>query len=275
MSLSERGLTYIENFMGNQAFSHKVIASHKEVARELSKRIEELQIGKVVSMFGSGELYRLLKFSEDGKFEPVICDEILKHKRSLLDLELDEYNQLKNLPDLDLLVVVDEVNFKGDTKNIESINNFRLIYSDTKNVVANFPDIFPFDIGMIGRRAFEKVLESMESPRKNNLNTTPYLLIRASNSYSQTRTVQAWIEGFIINVSVPLFWNDKLLEEKYTNALNHFSRNIPFEDWYKFLVSNTNAWRSYYPSIYKEDKMKNVVLSRWKIFLQGKELRLQ
>ncbi|MDO8610704.1 MAG: hypothetical protein Q7R95_09230, partial [bacterium] len=158
MSNLERGLEYVENFMTDQQISHKIISSHKQLALELLPKIESAGIGKVDAIFGSGEFYRLLNFNMDGSFRSVKCDEILRHKKSLLKLELDEYNQLKNLPDLDFLIVVDKIDFKGETKHIESINNFRLLYSDPKNIVLNFPEILPFDIGMIDRKSFDKVL---------------------------------------------------------------------------------------------------------------------
>lgn len=274
MSNLERGLAYIEDFMVDQQFSHKVVANHNQLALELSPRIEASGIGRVAAIFGSGEFYRLLKFDQDGSFQSVKCNEILRHKRSLLNLELDEYNQLKNLPDLDLLVVVDEINFKGETKDIEKVNNFRLIYSDSKNIASNFPEILPFDIGMIGQKSFEKILADMNKPKRIDLETPRYLLIRANNSYSQSRFVQAWVKGFILNASVPLVWKNEPLREKYVNTLRSFAMNMSPKDWYDFLISNSNVWRSYYPDIYKEEEMKNIIFSRWQMFSREKGLKL-
>lgn len=274
MSNLERGLEYMENFMTDQQISHKVIDSHRQLASELLPKIERAGIGKVIAIFGSGEFYRLLNFNVDGSFQSVKCNEILRHKKSLLKLELDEYNQLKNLPDLDFLVVVDKINFRGETKSIESINDFRLLYSDPKNLISDFPKILPFDIGMIDKISFNKVLSSMDNAESNSLETPRYLLIRANNSYSQSRFVQAWVKGFLLNVSVPLLWNDESSRKKYVKSLKSFSMNVSPREWHDFLLSSSNAWRSYYPSIYKEEDMKNIIFSRWQMFSKTNSLEL-
>ena len=274
MSSLERGLIYLEDFMKDQAFCHKVVASHKALALQLLNRIEEVQIGKVSAIFGSGEFYRLLNFKDDGGFESVTSSEILRHKRSLLEIELDEYNQLKNLPDLDLLIIVDKINFDGQTRKFQSIDNFRLLYSDHKNLTLNFPDLLPFDVGMITQDSFENILKEMYSPKKKVLDTTDYLLIRAKDSFSQSRYVKAWVRGFILNASIPIIWNNVYLKGEYEKALHSFSTKISAEDWCKFLVLYSNVWRSYYPEIYKEDSLKNVISSRWRMFLQCKGLEL-
>lgn len=275
MTLLERGYKFLESFMLDQDVSHIVIKSHVAMAFELSKRIEESKFGKVQAIFGSGEFYRLLNFRDDGSFESVSCNEILRHKRSLLSVDMDNYNQLKNLPDVDFMVVLDDINPNAVTKRIEKIDNFRLLYSDIANIASNFPDIYPFDVGIVSRDTFETVLKDLKNyERSESIDTLPYILLRADDSYSQTRYVQAWIKGFILNVSVPLYWNNKVLSQKYAQGLKDFCTNISAESWYKFLTTKTNIWRSYYPELYKEENMKKVLYSRWKMFLKGKGIFL-
>lgn len=269
-SLSGRTIEWVSQLMQDGPTALSFLKETLVLSTELGEAMVSYGI-PVIGVYGSGEFFRILDWERlfSGKVCFPLVKEILRHHSQLTyPLELPTQDKVRQLPDIDVVIILAEDPKEAELQDLLSRSwvrgRFRPLYYDGQGILDGFPQALPLDIAAVPLGVFMHTLENLDLQNPKFYSLLPIHLLRSPLGPKNSKTVLNFLADTLVSLAVPLWWNPEFSDcyKFYKERLIRFYEEHTFQE-YLSRIGFSRWWREYYPRLYQDYGVQRAFWVRW------------